>query len=187
MRTSVEPECTFTPNQSQLPSLTVLPLTRCNTTHPRSRKRPPISFFALAVAPRRATFQIVHVAVSIFVPRAVPNEFSGFLTPLLFAVLRTVRPMTFTSGHLQSPASDDGLEPLLLTIKQVARLLGVCRATACRLNSDGRLPRPIRFGRAVRWDFSVLKDWIAAGAPPRERWEAMCKSARSTPSKGRAA
>jgi len=65
--------------------------------------------------------------------------------------------------------------PLAVTADEVAELLGVSRAHVWRLHSSGRLPSPVRFGRAVRWDRQMLALWLAAGAPPREKWAEMNK------------
>ncbi len=56
---------------------------------------------------------------------------------------------------------------------ELAEFLGVSRATVCRMNSSGKLPLPVRFNRAVRWDQWIIQEWIAAGAPPRDQWEEM--------------
>ena len=64
-------------------------------------------------------------------------------------------------------------EPLALTARDVARLLKVSPRHLATLNATGRLPRPVRFGRSVRWNAEELREWLAAGAPPRDRWEAM--------------
>jgi excisionase family DNA binding protein len=68
--------------------------------------------------------------------------------------------------------------PLAVTADEVAELLGVSRAHVWRLHSSGRLPSPVRFGRAVRWDRQMLAQWLAAGAPPRVKWEEMNKTNR---------
>jgi len=39
--------------------------------------------------------------------------------------------------------------------------------------SLGRTPAPIRLGRSTRWNLDECRRWLAAGAPSRERWEAM--------------
>ena len=62
--------------------------------------------------------------------------------------------------------------PVLLTAADVARLLSVTVRHVRSLDASGRLPRPIRLGRAVRWSRSELLAWIDAGAPSRDRWEA---------------
>ena len=61
--------------------------------------------------------------------------------------------------------------PLLLGAKQVGLMLGISRSTVHRLNAEGRLPRPVRLGRAARWRREELAQWVEAGCPPRERWE----------------
>ncbi len=64
-------------------------------------------------------------------------------------------------------------ERLALSAASVAKLLGISERHLWALNSSGRLPRPVRLGRAVRWSVSELRDWLAAGSPPRDRWQAM--------------
>ena len=59
---------------------------------------------------------------------------------------------------------------LALTASEVAALLGVSRAHVWRLNAAGKLPEPIRLGKAVRWQRAELEKWIEAGAPDRESW-----------------
>jgi len=56
----------------------------------------------------------------------------------------------------------------MLTAEEVAVALGISRALVWKLHSIGKLPSPVRFGRAVRWHRATLDRWIAAGAPPRE-------------------
>lgn len=72
-------------------------------------------------------------------------------------------------------------EILLLSRPQVARVLQVSPAHVSRLHASGRLPRPRRLGRAVRWSETELRAWIQAGCPPRDRWEALMKAGRKTP------
>jgi excisionase family DNA binding protein len=73
-------------------------------------------------------------------------------------------------------------ERIALSAEEVALLLGISRAHVFRLASSGRLPRSVRLGRAVRWDRTTLEAWLTAGAPPRDRWEAM--QADTRPSNG---
>ena len=62
-------------------------------------------------------------------------------------------------------------ERLALSADEVAKLLGISERHLWALNSSGRLPRPLRLGRSVRWDLQTLREWLAAGAPERSRWE----------------
>ncbi len=43
--------------------------------------------------------------------------------------------------------------------------------TIWEMNSSGKMPKAIRIGRAVRWSFDELKEWIAEGCPARAKWE----------------
>ncbi len=61
--------------------------------------------------------------------------------------------------------------PLLLSAKRVAEMLQVSTRTLWRLLSDGRLIDPVRIGRSVRWRKDELLRWIAAGCPPRSKWQ----------------
>lgn len=62
---------------------------------------------------------------------------------------------------------------LLLSRKQVGLALGgMSIATIDRLSNSGRLgPRPVRFGKLIRWRRDELEAWIRAGLPCREVWE----------------
>ena len=69
---------------------------------------------------------------------------------------------------MNDPAADTAV---LLTAADIARLLAVTVRHVRALDSSGRLPRPVRLGRAVRWSRSELVAWLDAGAPSRDRWE----------------
>jgi excisionase family DNA binding protein len=62
-------------------------------------------------------------------------------------------------------------EQLLLPASEAARLLGISKRHLHTLNVSGRLPRPIRLGRSVRWNADELRAWITAGCPERNAWE----------------
>jgi excisionase family DNA binding protein len=53
-------------------------------------------------------------------------------------------------------------QPLLLTVDEVAQLLGLSRRTVWRLRSTGRIPAPVRIGRSVRWRRADVDEWISA-------------------------
>lgn len=72
-----------------------------------------------------------------------------------------------------SNARTSQIPKLAPSAQEVARLLGISRAHVWRMHSSGRLPKPVRLGRAVRWGRAEIEGWLAAGAPTRERWEAM--------------
>jgi len=54
--------------------------------------------------------------------------------------------------------------PELLDVKGVAELLGGCSPRHVRRLADsGRMPRPIRLGRLVRWSRAELICWLDGG------------------------
>ena len=57
----------------------------------------------------------------------------------------------------------------LLDVNAVAALLGASSRTVRRLADWGRMPRPISLGRMVRWQRSVIEEWIREGCPKIER------------------
>lgn len=61
--------------------------------------------------------------------------------------------------------------PALLTAQDVARTLQISVRTLRTLDALGKLPLPVRVGRAVRWPRKELDAWIAAGCPDREAWQ----------------
>jgi len=65
---------------------------------------------------------------------------------------------------------------MAFTAAELAKRLGISERHLWALNASGRLPRPVRFGRSVRWSAEELRDWLAAGAPTRDGWEAMRQS-----------
>ena len=69
--------------------------------------------------------------------------------------------------------NDHDAAGLAVDAAELAKLLHVSLRHVNALNSSGRLPKPIRLGRSVRWPREELVWWIAAGAPSRDAWEAM--------------
>lgn len=63
--------------------------------------------------------------------------------------------------------------PLLLDAAGVASALRISKRHLATLSSSGRIPRPIRMGRAVRWNADEIRRWIEAGGPSRDKWEAI--------------
>jgi prophage regulatory protein len=61
---------------------------------------------------------------------------------------------------------------LALSARQLSQMLGISLRQAWRLNSAGKLPKPIRLGGSVRWNRQEVQDWFAAGCPDRKTWEA---------------
>jgi predicted DNA-binding transcriptional regulator AlpA len=55
---------------------------------------------------------------------------------------------------------------------RLAALLDLSLRTVRRLDSSGKLPRPVRIGGAVRWRLNEIEAWLEAGCPDRQRWDA---------------
>lgn len=62
--------------------------------------------------------------------------------------------------------------PLLLTARQAATICGKSLRTWRAWDSAGRIPRPVRIGRSTLWRADELRQWVAAGCPGRQEWEA---------------
>jgi predicted DNA-binding transcriptional regulator AlpA len=78
-----------------------------------------------------------------------------------------------TSELLSNAAAVVNGRPLVLSAADLARDLRVSVKTIWRLDASGKIPRPIRVGRLLRWDRGEIVRWIAAGGPPRSEWEAL--------------
>jgi predicted DNA-binding transcriptional regulator AlpA len=67
---------------------------------------------------------------------------------------------------------------LAISARDLAGMLDVSLRQVWRLNSAGKLPRPIRLGGSVRWGRQEIMDWFAAGCPDRQTWTAMRGTSR---------
>ncbi len=72
-----------------------------------------------------------------------------------------------------APSTPTTIDAEALAAPEAAKLCGVSRSTWLKLQASGRVPRPVRLGRCVRWLRSELLAWLAAGCPSRERWDAI--------------
>jgi len=59
--------------------------------------------------------------------------------------------------------------PVLLTVKEVAELLGFSERTVYRLADSGTMPGPIKIGASVRWRKNELDQWIEEGCPANQK------------------
>lgn len=60
----------------------------------------------------------------------------------------------------------------LLTAKQLGLMLTLSQRQIFRLNSCGKLPRPLRIGGAVRWRLADISHWQDLSCPDRREFEA---------------
>ena len=73
---------------------------------------------------------------------------------------------------LTVPARALASVPLLVTAKAAAAMCSKSLRTWRSWDAAGWIPQPVRVGRSVLWRTDELRDWIAAGCPRREEWEA---------------
>lgn len=52
------------------------------------------------------------------------------------------------------------IEPLALTVEQVAQLLGISVRSVWRLSSAGDFPSPVSIGRSKRWARQAIEAYI---------------------------
>ena len=57
------------------------------------------------------------------------------------------------------------LPPPLISVCAVAKMLQVTPRTVYRLADAGKIPRPLKIGKSVRWKRSELEQWIENGCP----------------------
>ena len=80
---------------------------------------------------------------------------------------------TLRGGAEPQPSKEVGEpaepKPDLMDVNAVAALIGASPRTVRRLADWGRMPRPISLGRMVRWQRSVVEEWISEGCPKMER------------------
>ena len=58
----------------------------------------------------------------------------------------------------------------LLTANDLAAALRLSPRAIWRDLASGRIPSPLKIGRATRWRGAEITDWINAGCPPTVRW-----------------
>lgn len=69
-------------------------------------------------------------------------------------------------------------EPLVVDARRLAKLLGAGVRTVRTWDAAGKLPAPIHIGGKVVWRTDEIRDWLAAGAPRRDEWQARRAAAR---------
>ncbi|MCC7171369.1 MAG: AlpA family phage regulatory protein [Planctomycetes bacterium] len=54
----------------------------------------------------------------------------------------------------------------------LAEMLSISKAMVFKLDAAGRLPRGLYLGRRRVWPVAEVAEWLRAGAPSRDDWEA---------------
>jgi excisionase family DNA binding protein len=63
-------------------------------------------------------------------------------------------------------------DPLLLSVSEASKTLGISRSELYVLASDGRFgPAIIKFGRRSLIRADSLREWVSANCPPRQEFE----------------
>jgi excisionase family DNA binding protein len=60
---------------------------------------------------------------------------------------------------------------LLIDTSAARKLLNVSARTIWTMTQTGKMPKPIRVGRLVRWSYEELQAWVKAGGPPTSEWK----------------
>ncbi len=88
--------------------------------------------------------------------------------------------MSNRSGTISDPpdASPTGdaaavSRSLLLKACEAAALCNISVRTWRSWDTAGRIPNPVRIGRSLLWRADELREWVEAGCPRRDVWEAM--------------
>lgn len=72
--------------------------------------------------------------------------------------------------------NDQLFQERMLDVQGVAELLACSTRHIYRLADSGRMPRPVRLGRLVRWRQRELEGWIEDGCPKVRSWARVEKS-----------
>jgi len=67
----------------------------------------------------------------------------------------------------------------LLTAAELGKQLNLSRRQIFRLSSMGKIPTPLKIGGAIRWRAAEIANWLEAGAPDRQTWEALRQTGRA--------
>lgn len=74
--------------------------------------------------------------------------------------------MTNRSHESGGIVSDSHRTPdIVFDVQGVAHLLQCSTKTIRRLSDSGRMPRPVRIGRLLRWRRRDIAEWLEAGCP----------------------
>jgi len=77
-----------------------------------------------------------------------------------------------TEQSTQTNSHNKLAQSLAVSARELSEMLNVSLRQVWRLNSAGKLPKPIRLGGSVRWNQREVTAWFEAGCPDRKTWEA---------------
>lgn len=70
--------------------------------------------------------------------------------------------MSKTSGRESKNNGDSEVEPLLLDVLSVSRLVGIAPRTIWRYATCGKFPRPLQVGRKRLWHRRQIEEWATS-------------------------
>ena len=76
------------------------------------------------------------------------------------------------------PATLTDEPPLVVDARRLAKFLCAGLRTIRSWDAAGKLPAPIHIGGKVVWRTAEIREWLAAGAPRRDEWQARRAAAR---------
>lgn len=62
-------------------------------------------------------------------------------------------------------------DSVLVDANEAAAMCSMHRASWYKAVASGKTPASVRIGGMVRWRRDEILEWIAAGCPPRTKWE----------------
>ncbi len=84
-----------------------------------------------------------------------------------------ILPIADTLAPPSTSPAGSAPEPLVYDTADLCHVLRVSIATLHRLKAAGKLPRARKLGGQLRWDASEIREWVSAGMPDLQRWEAI--------------
>lgn len=70
-----------------------------------------------------------------------------------------------TLERIDGRVAGPGVQPAMLTVHDVGRMLNCSSRTVYRLADSGRMPRPVKLGALVRWPREAIEQWISDSCP----------------------
>src|SRR5262245_58107103 len=79
-------------------------------------------------------------------------------------------------GQTPDPAAPSLLDRLLISVPELAQLTNLSVRHLRRLDSSRDIPGRVVHGRRVLFQTEIVRYWVRAGLPDRERWEQLQRS-----------
>ena len=70
-----------------------------------------------------------------------------------------------TMGDEKSRGTSGGQNAMLLSVDEVAKIMGCSERTVYRLCDAGKMPGSLKIGGMRRWSRVLIENWIASGCP----------------------